>query len=243
MTTTRTTTTRTRRRGRGGYCAGPSDHDEPPVPGDQGEEVSRMLEANSNGPMDRLKAEAGDLVGALAERTMTSVRDKVEDTVGRLTDYVEGDGGPGLVAAVDRREERGRGQEPGPVGAQRRLGWRQEERVRHLQRREGQERRQSEAEAHQHRRVHRGGRPAPARLQPVDDSTATSPPSPRRSRTRSRTTTTTRRSTGRHRSSGRTGSGKPRSPTSGRTSGSSGAPRARRGTSTGWSRSTSSPPT
>ncbi len=95
-----------------GYRAGPSDHDGPPVPGDQGEEVSRMLEANSNGPMDRLKAEAGGLVGALAERTMTSVRDKVEDTVGRLTDYVEGEGGPGLVAAATGAKGMAEGKSP-----------------------------------------------------------------------------------------------------------------------------------
>ncbi len=71
-----------------------------------------MLEANNNGPMDRLKAEAGDLVGALAERTMTSVRDKVEGTVGRLTDYVEGDGGPGLVAAVTGAKSVAEGKSP-----------------------------------------------------------------------------------------------------------------------------------
>ena len=71
-----------------------------------------MLEANNNGPMDRLKAEAGDLVGALAERTMTSVRDKVEGTVGRLTDYVEGDGGPGLVAAVTGAKSMAEGKSP-----------------------------------------------------------------------------------------------------------------------------------
>jgi len=50
--------------------------------------------------MDRLKSEAGGLAGALAERAVHSVRDRVQDTTGRLTDYVEGDGGPGLMAAV-----------------------------------------------------------------------------------------------------------------------------------------------
>lgn len=51
-------------------------------------------------PMDRLKNEAGGLVDALAARAASSVRDKLEGTTGRLTDYVEGGGGPGLMAAV-----------------------------------------------------------------------------------------------------------------------------------------------
>ena len=52
------------------------------------------------GPMDRLKNEAGGLLDALAARATSAVRDKVEDATGRLTDYVEGGGGPGLMAAV-----------------------------------------------------------------------------------------------------------------------------------------------
>jgi polyketide cyclase/dehydrase/lipid transport protein len=68
---------------------------------------------NNSGPMDRLKAEAGGLVGALAERTMSSVRGKVESTTGRLTDYVEGDGGPGLMAAVTGAKSLAEGKSPG----------------------------------------------------------------------------------------------------------------------------------
>jgi hypothetical protein len=56
--------------------------------------------AKPSGPMDRLKNEAGGLVDALAERATTAVRNKVTDTTGRLTEYVEGGGGPGLMAAV-----------------------------------------------------------------------------------------------------------------------------------------------
>ena len=51
-------------------------------------------------PVDRLKDEARGLVGALGERAMTSVMDKVEGTTGRLTQYVESGAGPGLMAAV-----------------------------------------------------------------------------------------------------------------------------------------------
>jgi hypothetical protein len=75
--------------------------------------MSGMAQPESNGPMDRLKAEAGGLVGALAQRAMSSVRDRVESTTGRLTDYVEGDGGPGLMAAVTGAKSLAEGKSPG----------------------------------------------------------------------------------------------------------------------------------
>ena len=56
--------------------------------------------AKESGPMARLKAEAGGLLDAFADRAANSVRERVENATGRLTDYVEGDGGPGLIAAV-----------------------------------------------------------------------------------------------------------------------------------------------
>jgi len=68
---------------------------------------------DSSGPMDRLKSEAGGLVGALAQRAMSSVRDRVENTTGRLTEYVEGDGGPGLMAAVTGARGMAEGKSPG----------------------------------------------------------------------------------------------------------------------------------
>ncbi len=61
---------------------------------------TREKETREHGPMTRLKSEAGGLLDALAARAASSVRDKVEDATGRLTDYVNGDGGPGLIAAV-----------------------------------------------------------------------------------------------------------------------------------------------
>src|SRR5579871_5198763 len=70
-------------------------------------------ENNGNGPMDRLKTEVGGLVGALADRAMSSVRDRVESATGRLTDYVEGDGGPGLIAAVTGTKSMAEGKSPG----------------------------------------------------------------------------------------------------------------------------------
>jgi uncharacterized membrane protein len=57
-------------------------------------------QAQNGGPMDRLKEEARGLVGALGDRAVASVRDKVEGATGRLTDYVGDGGGPGLMAAV-----------------------------------------------------------------------------------------------------------------------------------------------
>jgi Polyketide cyclase / dehydrase and lipid transport len=72
-----------------------------------------MPPAKNSGPMDRLKAEAGGLVGAFAERAMSSVHDRVASTTGRLTDYVEGDGGPGLMAALTGARNLAEGKSPG----------------------------------------------------------------------------------------------------------------------------------
>jgi uncharacterized membrane protein len=72
-----------------------------------------MPPAKNSGPMDRLKAEAGGLVGAFAERAMSSVHDRVASTTGRLTDYVEGDGGPGLIAAFTGARNLAEGKSPG----------------------------------------------------------------------------------------------------------------------------------
>jgi uncharacterized membrane protein len=70
-------------------------------------------ESNSSGPMDRLKAELGTLVGALGDRAMESVRHQVEGAAGRLTDYVEGGGGPGVMAAVTGARNLAEGKSPG----------------------------------------------------------------------------------------------------------------------------------
>jgi Polyketide cyclase / dehydrase and lipid transport len=69
--------------------------------------------AKPSGPMDRLRNEAGGLFDALAERATTSVRDKITGTTGRLTDYVEGGGGPGLMAAVTGAKGMAEGKSPG----------------------------------------------------------------------------------------------------------------------------------
>ena len=59
-----------------------------------------QTEDRGGGPMDRLKAEAGGLVSALGDRALESVRGRVTGATGRLTDYVDGGGGPGLMAAM-----------------------------------------------------------------------------------------------------------------------------------------------
>jgi hypothetical protein len=68
--------------------------------------------AKPSGPMDRLKNEAGGLLDALANRATSALRDKVTDATGRLTDYVEGGGGPGLMAAVTGARNVAEGKSP-----------------------------------------------------------------------------------------------------------------------------------
>lgn len=62
--------------------------------------------------MDRLKTEARGLVGALGDRAMSSVQDKVQGATGRLNDYVEGGAGPGLMAAVTGAKDTAEGKGP-----------------------------------------------------------------------------------------------------------------------------------
>jgi uncharacterized membrane protein len=69
-------------------------------------------QAQNDGPMDRLKAEARGLIGAMGDRAVASVRDKVEGAAGRLTDYVGDGGGPGLMAAVTGAKSMAEGKGP-----------------------------------------------------------------------------------------------------------------------------------
>jgi len=69
-------------------------------------------DGKSGGPMDRLKAEAGGLVGAFTDRAISAARDKVTDATGRLTEYVEGGAGPGLMAAVTGARNLAEGKSP-----------------------------------------------------------------------------------------------------------------------------------
>ena len=62
--------------------------------------MAREEPENGNALTDRLKGEVGNLVGALSNRAVASLLDKVEGTTGRLNEYVEGGAGPGLMAAV-----------------------------------------------------------------------------------------------------------------------------------------------
>jgi uncharacterized membrane protein len=74
--------------------------------------MAREEQQSSNGVMDRLKGEARSLVGALGDRAVASVRDKVQGTTGRLTDYAEGGGGPGLMAAMTGARNLAEGKSP-----------------------------------------------------------------------------------------------------------------------------------
>jgi len=66
----------------------------------------------SSGPTERLKSGVGSLVGALGDRAVASLRDKVEGAAGRLTDYVEEGGGPGLMAALTGARNLAEGKSP-----------------------------------------------------------------------------------------------------------------------------------
>jgi uncharacterized membrane protein len=66
----------------------------------------------ADGPMGRIKTEIGGLAGALADRAVSAARDTVEGTVGRLTDYAEGGGGPGLVSALTGAKNLAEGKSP-----------------------------------------------------------------------------------------------------------------------------------
>jgi uncharacterized membrane protein len=69
-------------------------------------------ETKTDGPVARLKTEAGSLVEALTNRAASSLMQKVEGATGRLADYVEGDAGPGLIAAVTGAKNMAEGKGP-----------------------------------------------------------------------------------------------------------------------------------
>jgi uncharacterized membrane protein len=71
-----------------------------------------LKEGQGHGPMDRLKAEARGLIGALGDRALSSVQGKVEDATDRLTDYVDSGAGPGLMAAVTGAKDLAEGKGP-----------------------------------------------------------------------------------------------------------------------------------
>jgi Polyketide cyclase / dehydrase and lipid transport len=74
--------------------------------------VAREEPEDRSGPMDRLKGGVGELAGALGNRAVTGLLDKVQGTAGRLTDYVEGGAGPGLMAAVTGAKDLAEGKSP-----------------------------------------------------------------------------------------------------------------------------------
>jgi uncharacterized membrane protein len=74
--------------------------------------MAREASTSGNGAMERLKSEARGLVGALGDRAVASLRDRVEDTTGRLTGYVEGGAGPGIMAAVTGAKGLAEGKSP-----------------------------------------------------------------------------------------------------------------------------------
>jgi uncharacterized membrane protein len=74
--------------------------------------VARESSRSGNGATERLKKEAGGLLKAFGDRALSSVHDKVQGTAGRLTGYVEGGGGPGIMAAVTGAKNLAEGKSP-----------------------------------------------------------------------------------------------------------------------------------
>jgi uncharacterized membrane protein len=67
---------------------------------------------SDDGPMGRIKTEVGGLAGALASRVVSHALDTVQGATGRLTDYAEGGGGPGLVSALTGAKNLAEGKSP-----------------------------------------------------------------------------------------------------------------------------------
>jgi len=74
---------------------------------------TREAARSGSGVTDRLKAEARSLAGALGDRAVASLRGRVEGAAGRLTDYAEGGGGPGMMAALTGARGLAEGKSPG----------------------------------------------------------------------------------------------------------------------------------
>ena len=74
--------------------------------------MAQQRSGSRRGPMDRLRNEARGLVGALGDRALSSVRDRVDDASGRLNNYVEGGGGPGVIAAFTGARNLAEGKSP-----------------------------------------------------------------------------------------------------------------------------------
>ena len=63
-------------------------------------------------PTDRLQVELRNLLGALGQRTLSTVASRVGGATDRLTDYAKQSGGPGLVAAATGAEKLAEGKSP-----------------------------------------------------------------------------------------------------------------------------------
>lgn len=81
--------------------------------------MSEMAESSANGraegPLDRLKSEATELIGAFGDRAASSLRGKVEDATSRLTDYTKETAKPAVKAAVSGGKSIAEGK--GPVSS------------------------------------------------------------------------------------------------------------------------------
>ena len=68
--------------------------------------------AETANPLDRLRSEATGLVGAFGDRALSSLRDRVEDAAGHLTDIGNGEAAPGMKAALSGAKSLAEGESP-----------------------------------------------------------------------------------------------------------------------------------
>jgi hypothetical protein len=74
--------------------------------------VASQATQTSSKPVERLKSEVRGLAGALGDRALASVSDRLQGTSGRLSQYVEGGAGPGLLAAATGARNLAEGKSP-----------------------------------------------------------------------------------------------------------------------------------
>ncbi|MFZ2172791.1 MAG: SRPBCC family protein, partial [Rhodococcus sp. (in: high G+C Gram-positive bacteria)] len=76
------------------------------------ESEATRADGDGQGLSSALQGSLQKLAGTLADRALSSVSDKVTSASGRLTDYAEGGGGSGLLAAVTGSQKLAEGKSP-----------------------------------------------------------------------------------------------------------------------------------
>ncbi len=80
------------------------------------QEIGSEERGSSAAPLDRLRQEARNLAGAVGERAVTGVSEKVEGAASRLLDFNANGSGSGLLSALTGKGEKDAGNGPGVLG-------------------------------------------------------------------------------------------------------------------------------